>query len=74
LDLKKNQINEQESKNIIETHLAAFKVHADIEEPKHKALPRIARMGVIEDSYESKVVNKKSSIRSSLKVVKNNDN
>lgn len=74
LDLKKNHINEKESQDLVEKHLSHFNIPNDVKEPKHKPLPRIVRNEVIEESYESKVVNKKSSIRSSFKVVKNNDN
>lgn len=75
LDLGKNKINEQESKDIMEVHFNDFGIHKDIKEPKHKVFAPVIRSGIEENTtYESKVVNKKSSVKSSLKVVKTNDN
>lgn len=75
LDLGKNKINEQESKDIMEVHFNDFGIHKDVKEPKRKAFAPVIRSVIEENTtYESKVVNKKSSVRSSLKVVKTNDN
>lgn len=71
LDLGKNKINEQESKDIMEVHFNDFGIHKDVKEPKHKAFAPVIRSGIENNlTYESKVVNKKSSVKSSLKVVK----
>lgn len=69
LGLEKNKINLDESKAIIELHLQNFGVNKDVIEPASMPMPVITKNN-IDESYESKVVNKKTTIKSSLKVVK----
>lgn len=74
LDLAKNQINEQESKDIIEAHNFDFGLKTDDVEPKQKPLERISKGKVVVDNsnYESGIVSKKAPKRSLLNVAETN--
>lgn len=73
LDLGKNQINEQESREFIENTLQRMHINPINEEPKRKPQKNLVNGITVNsiDQHEKGTLSKKSSQRSNLKVVQN---